>query len=111
MLAGLTASASASTSGGKMCGMSCAWMAIIETAFSLVSEPSALEDSCARQAVAGGGDLLDLDEVALFGAVEIVARDGHLGLAALDRLDAETAVVQLARARRAPRRGGARKAS
>ena len=40
MVAGLTASASAITSAGKMCGISWAWMAIIETAFSLVSEPS-----------------------------------------------------------------------
>ena len=39
-VAGLAASASAITSAGKMCGMSWAWMAIIETAFSLVSEPS-----------------------------------------------------------------------
>ena len=38
--AGFAASASSSTACGKMCGMSCAWMAIIETAFSLVIEPS-----------------------------------------------------------------------
>ena len=44
--------------------MSCAWMAIIETAFSLVSEPSTAITFAARQAVAAGRALLDLDEVA-----------------------------------------------
>ena len=54
-----------------------------------------LDHPSARQAVPAGRRLLDLDQIALFRAVEIVSRDGHLRLATLDRFDSEGAVVGL----------------
>ena len=47
----------------------------------------------ARQAVAAGRHLLDLDEIAGLGVVQEFRLDDQFGLAPLDRLDAQRPVV------------------
>ena len=98
MVAGLAASASASTSVGK--DVRDVVRVDGDHRDRLLAGQRAEHLRCtsaARQAVAAGLRRLDLDEIAVLGAVADVRVDDQLRLAPLDRLDAERAVVEHAR--------------
>ena len=68
-------------------------MAIIETAFSLASEPTTETILALRQAVAGGAPDLDFDEIAFAGAVaELSGATSNSGLPRSTGIDAQRAV-------------------